>query len=66
LDDRRFQFEWDDAKAVANMRKHRVSFNLALTIFNDPVVLTVADFEHSATEERWFSIGRALKGRFCS
>jgi uncharacterized protein len=62
LHDRQFQFEWDEAKAVANVRKHGVSFDLALTIFNDPILLTVADLEHSATEERWFSIGRAING----
>jgi uncharacterized protein len=62
LHDRQFQFEWDETKAVANVRKHGVSFDLALTIFNDPVLLTVADLEHSVTEERWFSLGRAING----
>jgi hypothetical protein len=59
LHDRQVNFEWDEAKAVANVRKHGVSFDLARTIFNDPLLLTVADLEHSATEERWFSVGRS-------
>jgi uncharacterized DUF497 family protein len=51
--DRQFEFQWEEAKAVANARKHGVSFDLARTVFNDPLLLTVADLEHSETEERW-------------
>lgn len=53
-------------KAVANVRKHGVSFDFARTIFNDPPLLTVAVLEHSETEERWFSIGRAANGSIFS
>jgi uncharacterized DUF497 family protein len=35
---------------------------LASFIFYDPRILTVADLEHSETEERWFSIGMASNG----
>ena len=51
---------------VANLRKHGVSFELASTVFNDPRLLTVADLEHSETEERWFSIGVAYSGAMLS
>ena len=61
-----FQFEWDEAKANANVRKHGVAFELARTIFNDQRLLTVADLEHSDTEERWFSIGCASNGAVLS
>ena len=61
-----FQFEWDEAKANANVRKHGVAFELARTIFNDQRLLTVADLEHSETEERWFSIGCASSGAMLS
>jgi uncharacterized DUF497 family protein len=47
----------DEAKADANIRKHGITFELASTIFFDPNLLTVADLEHSATEDRWFSVG---------
>lgn len=57
-----FQFEWDEAKADANARKHGVTFELASTVFHDPLLLTVADLEHSDTEERWFSVGCASNG----
>ena len=59
---RPFQFEWDEVKADANARKHGVSFDLATTVFYDPRLLTVADLEHSATEDRWFSVGCASNG----
>ncbi len=49
---RLFQFEWDEVKADANARKHGVTFELASTVFHDPHLLTVADLEHSDTEER--------------
>ena len=61
-----FQFEWDDVKANANVRKHGVAFELARTIFNDQRLLTVADLEHSEAEERWFSIGCASSGAMLS
>jgi uncharacterized DUF497 family protein len=60
--DRQFQFDWDEDKATANARKHGVSFDLARTVFSDPRLMTVADFEHSETEERWFSVGCASTG----
>jgi uncharacterized DUF497 family protein len=66
LNERQFQFEWDEIKAAANLRKHGVSFELASTVFSDPLLLTAADVEHSETEERWFSIGLAINGAILS
>src|ERR1700733_12230150 len=57
LDERLYQFEWDEAKAAGNLFKHGISFELASTIFADPELLTAADLEHSAVEDRWFWIG---------
>ena len=65
LKDREFHFDWDEDKALANVRKHGVSFELARTIFSDPRLLTVADLEHNDSEERWFSIACAATER-CS
>ena len=62
MDEQQFQFEWDEAKAAANLRKHGVSFELASSIFGAPRILTLADTTHSETEERWFSIGLANNG----
>jgi uncharacterized DUF497 family protein len=61
-----FQFEWDEAKAAANERKHGVTFELASSILYDPSLLTVADLEHGETEERWLSIGVARNSALLS
>ncbi len=66
MNGRPFQFEWDEVKADANVRKHGVSFEVACTVFNDPRLLTLADLEHSEIEERWFSIGCASNGAMLS
>ena len=63
---RPFQFEWDEVKADANERKHGVTFETVSPVFLDPRLLTVADLEHSATEERWFSVGCASNGAMLS
>lgn len=60
MDEHQFQFEWDEGKAAANLRKHGISFELA--IFGDPRILTLADTTHGEPEERWFSIGLASNG----
>ncbi len=60
------QFDWDESKAAANLRKHGVPFELAATVFKDPRLLTVADVEHSDIEDRWFSIGWAANGAMLS
>ena len=66
MQERQFQFEWDEIKAAANVRKHGVPFELACTVFHDPRLLTAADLEHSETDERWFSIGAASNGAILS
>jgi len=53
----RYRFEWDPAKDKANIRKHKVSFRRAATIFRDPNQLSVYDEEHSEEEERWVTMG---------
>ncbi len=44
------QFEWDRGKAKANLRKHRVSFDEAVTVFYDPLSATLDDPDHSVGE----------------
>lgn len=50
-------FEWDDEKAALNWRKHRVDFNDAAKVFNDPYRIEEFDEEHSDYEDRWQVIG---------
>ena len=56
-------FEWDEKKAHANKKKHDVSFDEAVTVFRDPLSITVADSEHSETEYRFIDIGMSDQGR---
>ena len=56
-------FEWDPKKAQSNLRKHRVSFDEASTIFDDPQFIMLLDEDHSDDEERYISIGMSNKSR---
>lgn len=56
-------FEWDEEKAKANLKKHRVGFDEATTVFTDPFSLTIHDPDHSANEQRYIDIGSSDKGR---
>ncbi|KXK12843.1 MAG: hypothetical protein UZ14_CFX002002081 [Chloroflexi bacterium OLB14] len=58
-----YVFSWDTNKANINLKKHKISFEEAKTIFNDPFLLTLPDEEHSETEERFISIGTSTKER---
>ncbi len=50
-------YEWDSAKAASNLRRHRVSFTEATTVFLDPSALTFDDPDHSIDEKREVTIG---------
>jgi len=56
-------FEWDSNKASSNLKKHRVSFEEAKTVFNDPLLLTYQDDDHFEQEERTLSIGLSTRYR---
>ncbi|MGZ8487268.1 MAG: BrnT family toxin [Candidatus Binatia bacterium] len=53
----RLEFEWDANKARLNLRRHGISFAEAKTVFNDPLLVTFSDDDHSEDEERFISIG---------
>ena len=57
------EFEWDDAKAEANSRKHGVSFIEAMTVFADSLSLTGYDPDHSDSEDRYITMGLSAAGR---
>lgn len=56
-------FDWDDAKAASNVRKHGVSFGEAQTVFSDPDSITMYDEKHSQTEDRYVTLGISVSGR---
>jgi uncharacterized DUF497 family protein len=56
------QYEWDPKKARQNLRKHRISFDEAVTVFYDPLSATFDDPDHSIDEHRYITIGFSAKG----
>ena len=58
-----YTFEWDTAKALANVRKHRVIFDEATTAFADPLALLIPDPDHSRDEMRYLVLGMSLRRR---
>ena len=48
-------YEWDSSKAAANLKKHRVAFTEAATVFQDP--------DHSEGEQRYITLGESTRGR---
>ena len=57
------KFEWDRAKAATNLKKHRVSFDEAVTVFYDPLAATFDDPDHSVGEHRLITVGLSSRGR---
>ncbi len=57
------EFEWDPKKAAKNLRRHRVSFNEAATVFGDSLGTTVRDPDHSLAEDRYISVGMSSRHR---
>lgn len=57
------RFEWDEEKAATNLKKHKVSFEEAKTVFYDPNALLISDPEHSADEDRFIIMGISNKSK---
>ena len=51
------RFEWDLAKAASNAKKHKVTFEVAKTIFYDDFAVQFFDEEHSSDEDRFLLLG---------
>jgi len=49
-------FAWDETKERINRRKHRVSFDTATKVFDDPNAVTYVDRVVDG-EERWHTLG---------
>lgn len=56
-------YEWDSGKAAANLKKHRIAFAEAATVFLDPLAVTYQDPDHSEGEQRYVTIGQSTRGR---
>ncbi len=44
------EFEWDESKAAANLKKQDVSFEEAKTVFDNPLAVIFDDEAHSVDE----------------
>ncbi len=56
-------FEWHEERALANLKKHGVSFEEAKTVFGDALSITMLDPDHSIDEERYVDIGLSARGQ---
>lgn len=57
-------FEWDEAKASTNQKKHGIFFTEASEVFNDEFSSCVSDPDHSYEEERYLLFGVSSKGNY--
>ena len=57
------RFEWDPAKASANIKKHGIGFDEAKSVFADERAKLIADPAHSNDEDRFVLLGLSTKLR---
>jgi uncharacterized DUF497 family protein len=57
------RFEWDSAKAASNAKKHKVTFELAKSVFYDDFAVQFFDEEHSSDEDRFLLLGMSSDAR---
>ena len=57
------EFEWDEDKAASNVKKHRVAFEEAATVFSDTLAAIFDDEVHSQEEQREIIIGHSAESR---
>ena len=50
-------FEWNSSKATVNLKKHRVSFDEAQTVFYDEFAIQFFDHDNSDEEDRFLLLG---------
>jgi len=59
----KIKFDWDSSKSASNIKKHGISFDLAITVFDDPQALIAPDEKHSTPSDvREWIIGLSDKG----
>ena len=57
------KFEWDENKAAKNRSKHKISFEEAQTVFDDPLFVEFYDPDHSEDEKRYLIVGESDRRR---
>jgi uncharacterized DUF497 family protein len=56
-------FEWDAQKAKRNLRKHGISFDEAITVFDDSLAAIFPNEDHSGAEAREIIVGYSILNR---
>lgn len=56
-------FEWNEAKATANLKKHQVSFEEAKSVFFDDFGVQFFDEDHSSDEDRFLMLGMSMEAK---
>ncbi|RJP58221.1 MAG: BrnT family toxin [Melioribacteraceae bacterium] len=59
----KIRFQWDSLKNSVNIKKHKVSFEEAKSVFFDENARLISDHEHSSDEERYIILGLSNKLR---
>jgi len=57
------RFEWDENKNRANVKKHKISFEEAKTVFHDENARLIPDPNHSIDEEGFILLGFSYKAK---
>ena len=55
------RFQWDPNKNQANIKKHKISFEEAKSVFFDENARVIPDTEHSTNEERFIILVISIK-----
>ncbi len=55
------RFNWDPHKNLSNIKKHKISFEEAKTVFFDENARVIPDPEHSESENRFIILGISIK-----
>jgi uncharacterized protein len=56
------EFRWDKNKNKENIRKHGISFEDTVEVFDDPFHVSILDKRFDYFDERWITIGSLKKG----
>jgi uncharacterized protein len=59
-----YEFEWDPAKAKANLNKHGLDFERGRNCVPGPAAVTIPDDERSESEVRWITLGKDASGQY--
>ncbi|MBE7516590.1 MAG: BrnT family toxin [Chloracidobacterium sp.] len=57
------EFDWDENKAAVNFKKHGVTFEEAMTVWQDYFNIELIDHKHSLEEKRFYMIGESEQNR---